>query len=90
MLKENLSVAPAAIKDKEERVVRQLDRTRQTAAQRFPLLFTLLASFGLVATFYGFEGLIDKVGVLSNNPAILLAVGILTLGLTGKLYKKLD
>jgi len=53
------------------------------------MFFTLLAGFGLVATFYGFERLIDKVDLLSRNPFILLTVGILTLILTGTLYKKL-
>lgn len=74
---------------KEAEVLQRLDATRVNAVQRFPLLFTLLGAFGLVATFYGFEGLIDQFEVLSNNPIILLIIGVLTLGLTGTLYKKL-
>jgi hypothetical protein len=77
------------VKKVEERVVGGLLRRRQNAFHRFPLLFTLLATFGLVSTLYGFERLIDKVTFLSDNPFILLGVGILTLIITGTLYKKL-
>lgn len=89
MLKDSLSHAPTAIKDKETAVIHRLDQQRQTAAQRFPLLFTMLTAFGLVATFYGFEGIIDRVGFLYNNPVILLLLGVGLLGITGTLYKKL-
>jgi hypothetical protein len=77
------------VKKVEERVVGGLLRRRQSAFHRFPLLFTLLATFGLVSTLYGFERLIDKIDFLSNNPFILLGVGLLTLVVTGTLYKKL-
>lgn len=77
------------VRQKEEQVLENLNRTRQSAVQRFPLLFTLLGAFGLVATFYGFEGIIDRIDLFSDNPVILLLVGILALMLTGSLYKKL-
>lgn len=67
----------------------RLEQKRQGVFDRFPLLFTMMASFGLVATFYGFERLIDKVDLLADNPFILLATGVLTLIVTGTLYKKL-
>ncbi len=77
------------VRQKEELVLHNLDRTRQSAVQRFPLLFTLLGAFGLVATFYGFEGIIDRIDLFSDNPVILLLVGVLVLTVTGSLYKKL-
>jgi hypothetical protein len=49
----------------------------------------MLATFGVVSTLYGFERLIDKIDIFSENPIILLSVGIITLVLTGTLYKKL-
>jgi hypothetical protein len=73
----------------EEKVVSRLSRGRQSAFDRFPLLFTLLATFGLVTTLYGMEHLIDKVSWLANNPVISLVVGLLLLVVTGALYKKL-
>lgn len=63
--------------------------TRDSVFKRFPLLFTLMGTFGLVATLYGFEHLIDKIPLFVNNPYLLLATGILTLVVTGTLYKKL-
>jgi len=75
----------------ETRTIRQmLDRRRKAAFSRFPLLFTLLGSFGLVATFYGFERLIDQVPLFVENPVILLATGVGVLVVTGTIYKKLQ
>lgn len=73
----------------EEHVVKRLAEGRNNAVARFPLLFTLLTAFGVVATFYGFEHLIDQSTWLSENPLILLSVGVGSLILTGALYKKL-
>jgi len=65
-------------------------KTRQAAFARFPLLFTLLTAFGLVATFYGFENIIDRIPFLKENPIILLSTGVAILIGTGTLYKKLQ
>ena len=73
----------------EEHVVKRLAHSRNNAVAKFPLLFTLLTTFGIVATFYGFEHLIDQTTWLSENPLVLLSVGLGTLLLTGALYKKL-
>lgn len=89
MIKEKLTQAPAVIKAREEKVFQTIDKQRQNAVHRFPLVFTLLGAFGLVATFYGFEGIIDRIDTLAANPVILLATGIGTLLATGSLYKKL-
>lgn len=78
-----------SITDKEKSMVKKLNTKKEHALHRFPLLFTLLGSFGLVSTFYGFEHLIDEIDILVNNPFILLGVGVLTLIFTGTLYKKL-
>ncbi len=89
MIKNPFSSAPGKFLKKESAVLHSFDRTRQGAVQRFPLLFTLLGAFGLVATFYGFEGIIDNIDFLADRPVTLLAVGVITLMLTGSLYKKL-
>jgi len=68
---------------------REIERTRKAVFERFPLLFTILGAFGLVATFYGFEGIIDQIDVLGDNPMILLLTGLVVLTLTGTLYQKL-
>lgn len=85
----NHNISPAKLTEKERELVRGLIHGRERVFERFPLLFTLLGSFGLVATFYGFERVIDEIDFLSENPYILLASGIVTLVLTGTLYSKL-
>jgi hypothetical protein len=67
----------------------KLIEQRDSVFKRFPLLFTLLGTFGLVATFYGFQHIIQKIPLLANNPYITLGVGLAVLLLTGTLYKKL-
>lgn len=83
----NIPLNPQKVKEAE--VIARLNQKKEGVLSRFPLLFTLLATFGLVATFYGFERLIDRVEFMADNPLILLSVGVLTLILTGALYKKL-
>lgn len=74
----------------EKLLAQKVVKRRQAAFNRFPLLFTLLGTFGLVATFYGFEALIDRIDILADNPWLLLATGIGVLAFTGSLYKKLQ
>ncbi len=90
MKKPEPSVTPVKrVIELEEHVAHRLAESRNNAVARFPLLFTMLTTFGIVATFYGFEHMIDQVEWLSNNPLTLLGVGLGTLLLTGALYKKL-
>lgn len=74
----------------EKKIVSTVERRRQAVFERFPLLFTLLGAFGLVATFYGFEGLIDRFDLLADKPLLILITGLLVLAGTGSLYKKLQ
>ena len=81
----NSTFVPHPIKQKEQAVL----KVRNTYARKYPLLFALGATFGLVSTLYGFEKLIDKVDLFVNNPWILLATGLFLLSLTGSFYNKL-
>lgn len=76
--------------DVEERIAHRLADSRDRAAVKFPLIFGLAASFGLVSTFYGFEGLINKIPMLQNNPWLVLATGVVVLLVTGTAYRKLN
>lgn len=78
-----------SLTEKERQLVRGIIYRRQRAFDRFPLLFTLLGTFGLVATFYGFERVIDQIPIFADNPYILLSAGISILVVTGTLYSKL-
>ncbi len=64
-------------------------KSRKTYAQKYPLFFAFAGAFGLVCTFYGFEKLIDKIDLFTNNPWILLATGVTLLFITGTFYNKL-
>lgn len=76
--------------EKEKQLYARLTETRNRATTRFPLLFALLATFGLVATYYGFEHIIDSIDFLSQNPILLLGFGVALLLATGSLYRKLQ
>jgi hypothetical protein len=67
----------------------KISKSKQNAFTRYPLLFSLLAAFGLVITNNGMQGVISKLSWLNNNPYVTLIVGILILLFTGTLYKKL-
>ncbi|MEK7567737.1 MAG: hypothetical protein AAB513_02345 [Patescibacteria group bacterium] len=54
---------------------------------RYPLLFSLLATFGFVSVLYGFERLIDEIPFLNERPFLILFVGFVILIFTGSLYK---
>lgn len=69
---------------------RELVKKRNTVFARFPLLFTLLGTFGVTATLYGLSHLLDKFPLMSHNPIIPLGVGIFVLLITGQLYKRLN
>ena len=71
------------------KLVKNLEHRRKSVFERFPMLFTLLGSFGLVATFYGFEGIINRIPALANHPIVLLLTGVGILIGTGTLYKRL-
>lgn len=75
--------------EKETKFIEKMVNERHIVEARFPLVFALLTTFGFVSTLYGFEKLIDKVDLFTNNPWILLAVGVTTLLATGVVYKKL-
>jgi hypothetical protein len=63
---------------------------RTSVLTRYPVLFSLLVTFGVAMTFLGFEQLVSQVAFLERNPIVLLIVGISILGVTGTLYKKLN
>ena len=67
----------------------QVTQERDSVFEKFPILFLLFSSFGLVATFYGFEKIIDKIPYFVENPEMIFITGVVILFLSGALYKKL-
>jgi len=56
---------------------------------RFPILFSLLVTFGVSTTFLALERIVIEMAYVYERPLIMLAIGLCTLTLTGTLYKKL-
>jgi uncharacterized integral membrane protein len=84
-----LDTAESTIKHAGKGVDALAKPVRENALKRFPVLFTLLTTFGVVSTLYGFERIINDIPLLHNNPFSLLIIGVGILALTGTLYKKL-
>jgi hypothetical protein len=59
----------------------------QPVLRRYPLLFAFLIIFSISAIMHSFNDLISRVGFFNRHPATLMALGIVALLLTGRLYK---
>jgi len=73
----------------EKEVESLIQPVRKTAFSRFPILFTLLVTFGVATTFFGFERIITEITYINDRPFLVLSIGIGVLTVTGTLYKKL-
>lgn len=74
----------------EEKFIKKMIQKRNHAEVKFPLPTALAATFGFVSVLYGFEKMIDNVELFAENPIILLVTGLIILGVTGSVYKKLN
>lgn len=74
----------------EEKFIKKMIQKRNHAEVKFPLPTALAATFGFVSVLYGFEKMIDNVKLFAENPIILLVTGLIILGITGSVYKKLN
>ncbi len=75
--------------DIDDKIIDKATKSRESIAERYPLTFALIGTFGLVSTFYGFEKIIDSIDTFANNPWILLVFGLVTLSVTGLALRKL-
>jgi hypothetical protein len=69
---------------------RYMHKHNRTAYGRYPFLFSLLGTFGVVAVLYGLDHILDDIPVMAENPLIPLAIGVLILLFTGSLYKRIE
>jgi len=58
--------------------------------ERYPVIFSLLIVFGIVAVMHGFESIIENVSFFHEHPGRILIIGLVVLIFTGSLYKKLN
>lgn len=76
--------------DVDDKIIEKARHRRESVAERYPLTFALLGTFGFVCTLYGFEKIIDSTGFLADNPWTLLVIGLTTLSITGLALRKLS
>jgi len=74
--------------EKEVQQVERVVKKEQRKLRHIPLLVPLLGSFGLVATFYGFEKILDQT-FLVEQPIVMIGIGIVLLIFTGAAAQKL-
>lgn len=88
-----MDLPPDPLRELEE-TMRELNdymhERHRSAFGRYPLLFSLLGAFGVVATLYGFEQTLDDIALFREMPWIPLGIGIAVLVFTGTLYRKID
>lgn len=63
---------------------------RTSVLTRFPILFALLTTLGVVTTFLALEKIIAEIAILDQHPVLMLILGVSILAGTGTLYKKLS
>lgn len=67
-----------------------MGKQTQGVLERYPLLFSFLVVFGVVALMHGFDAIIEYIPYLNDHPAIVFLIGLVILVATGSLYKRLD
>lgn len=65
-------------------------RHRRTAFEKHPFFFSTLGLFGLVATWQGFDDVMEQIEYFDANPGSLLIIGLVILLLTGRMYRQMD
>jgi hypothetical protein len=73
----------------DDKIIEKAPVKRESVAERYPLSFALIGTFGFVSTLYGFEKMIDGIDIFVNHPWILLIIGVGTLSITGLALRKL-
>lgn len=67
-----------------------MGRRSRSVFEKYPLLFSLLGTFGIVCVLYGFDAILDEYPLMKEQPLIPLVAGVLILVVTGSLYKRLQ
>jgi hypothetical protein len=68
---------------------KRIEPLRRSVFRRFPMIFTLLVTFGVGATFFAIERILALIPLFNNHPWYTLGLGLGVLLVTGKAYAKL-
>jgi hypothetical protein len=74
---------------KDKKTIDVIAKQRDGVFAKFPLGFTLLGTFGVITTYYGFQNILNKFPIFARDPILTLCIGVLILILTGTIYKRL-
>ena len=75
--------------EQEEKLLHLLREEGVRVKEKFPLVYALVATVGLVSVLSGLNKIIDRIEFFNDYPIVLVAIGIVILTLTGAIYKKL-
>ena len=67
-----------------------MGRRSRSVFEKYPLMFSLLGTFGIVCVLYGLESILDEIPLMHEQPLIPLFGGVLVLVITGTLYRSLQ
>lgn len=77
-----------------ERLIKEMHdgagRYTRPVLKRYPLLFAFFLTFSIAAILHGFELFTDEMPIFHEHPWLLVAIGSVSLFLTGTLYKLLE
>lgn len=74
----------------EQKFIHRIVEKRQKAAKKYPLVFGIIATIGVVVLLYGFNKIIDANQFLSSRPWLLVVIGLTILITSGAAYRKLN
>ena len=84
-----LNSVEEGIKTTEKTIEATATPVRSSLIKKFPVLFLLVVTAGVVLILTGFERIVAQIPALYDRPWIMLGVGVGVLIATGTLYKKL-
>jgi hypothetical protein len=73
-----------------ENINKTMSERNQPLLRRYPITFTLIALFGVVAISEGAKGILESIPFFSSHPLFLLLIGLFILTGLGLLFKKLE
>lgn len=74
--------------DAEAKILKAIEENRDRIDKKFPIGTAIATTAGLVMVLYGMEKIIDKT-FFADHPWMLVFSGLIILGITGSVYRKL-
>jgi hypothetical protein len=72
----------------EDDLERSMSPVRRSLMKRFPVSFLILVTLGFASVTFAVEEILHRHSLFTENPFLVLLVGLLILVITGTAYKK--